>query len=526
MLLCHKPSELIQRFPSLLVPEEAVEIRRHAFEIAVSNIDGTATKRLTENRSGDNFPVWSPDGTQIAYSGADGLYTMAEDGSDVQLVYGKYAHFTAWSPDGRLIAFVGSDNRRRFIYTVRSDGSGATKVSETLGPPAWSPDGRRLALVAPDGDGATLYTFAPDGSDPIRVIRLADDVPVRMPVLFKRYRNRYDEADVTFSVRSVSWSPDGSEILVGPYLVNLKSPETLSRLELSGIPQNRALDLHHVLTSWSPDGSAIAVRVEDGRPYSIERDGADFRVLPAASGGGIAVRITSCSGGHVVAEPISNPCLVRDCETLMGLRDSLAGEAYLNWHSGIPIEEWMGIKLGGLPPRVTSLNLRDAGLNGNIPAELGNLMNIEVLDLRSNWELTGSIPPELGNLGNLRVLDLGFNQQLTGSVPAELGNLGNLEVLVLGRSWQLTGSIPEELGNLGNLKELDLSGIGLMGSIPPELGNLDNLEVLKLSTNKLAGSIPAELSRLPNLKTLMVAENKQLMGCIRLSDGSQVCADR
>ena len=98
-------------------------------------------------------------------------------------------------------------------------------------------------------------------------------------------------------------------------------------------------------------------------------------------------------------------------------------------------------------------------------------------------------------LANLKVLYLHSNQLITGSIPSEIGQLVNLNLLEL-YSNQLTGSIPPEIGQLANLKGLYLLGNQLNGSIPPEIGQLANLEELHLYSNQLTGSIPVSYTHL------------------------------
>ena len=280
----------------VFIPFRVAELRRHSFDVAVSEIDGTEPKRLTANQTFDNYPVWSSDGTRIAFisnrsdqeyrSEPLALYTMASDGSDMRLLVSRRTvarHPPAWSPDGKRIAFAAYDNRGVLgVYTVRPDGSNQRQISETLSAPAWSPDGRHLALVAPDGNGATLYTFGPSGSNPVSVIKVLDNVPEEVRVWYKGRDSIYEE----FWVGSVSWSPDGSEILVGPYVVSLDNPEPMRLLEPAlvllkseGGTSSPELSLHHIRTSWSPDGSTIAMRVASGVPHVIDRDGTGFRAL-------------------------------------------------------------------------------------------------------------------------------------------------------------------------------------------------------------------------------------------------------
>ena len=166
-----------------------------------------------------------------------------------------------------------------------------------------------------------------------------------------------------------------------------------------------------------------------------------------------------------------------------------------NWLSDAALSDWHGIKTDD-EGRITEIYLIGNNLEGEIPAELGRLSQLEGLYLARN-ELSGSIPPELGDLYNLEVLML-FDNDLTGVIPYQLGNLGNLEEIHLGRN-QLSGRIPPQLGNLENLRRLHLTVNELSGSIPASLGNLTNLQQLSIAANELTGSIPSEIADLTEL---------------------------
>ena len=166
-----------------------------------------------------------------------------------------------------------------------------------------------------------------------------------------------------------------------------------------------------------------------------------------------------------------------------------------NWLSDAPLSDWHGIKTDD-EGRITEIYLIGNNLEGEIPAELGRLSQLEGLYLARN-ELSGSIPPELGDLYNLEVLML-FDNDLTGAIPYQFGNLESLEVMHLSRN-QLSGRIPTQLGDLENLRRLHLTVNDLSGSIPASLGNLTNLRQLSIAANDLTGSIPAEIADLTEL---------------------------
>ncbi|PKU69812.1 Leucine-rich repeat receptor-like tyrosine-protein kinase [Dendrobium catenatum] len=144
-------------------------------------------------------------------------------------------------------------------------------------------------------------------------------------------------------------------------------------------------------------------------------------------------------------------------------------------------------------------------LNGSIPSELGQLLNLTYLELNDN-QLEGQIPQQLGNCKSLALLNLAKNF-LHGGLPVSLGRLNQLVIVQLKQNI-LTGKIPAEFSNLANLSTLDLSQNSLTGAIPPAISSLSKLQVLNLENNNLNGSIPASLSSLPNIIELLLGNNK------------------
>ena len=73
---------------------------------------------------------------------------------------------------------------------------------------------------------------------------------------------------------------------------------------------------------------------------------------------------------------------------------------------------------------------------------------------------------------------------MSGAIPAELGDLSNLQYLYLYRN-KLSGQIPAELGDLASLQYLYLDGNELSGAIPLELASLAQLQVFDIRNTGL-----------------------------------------
>lgn len=177
-----------------------------------------------------------------------------------------------------------------------------------------------------------------------------------------------------------------------------------------------------------------------------------------------------------------------------------------------------------------SLMLSEVKFVGEIPSSVGNLGNLEELDI-SRCNLTGQIPSSLGNLTKLTLLSLSYNDfrgqnsslswigklnkltfldlhgiNLNDNLPSQLMNLTQLSYLDLGYC-QLTGPIPSWLGNLTELSAIFLDHNQLIGRIPSSLIYRSNIEYLFLSSNQFSGPIPSVNNTLSQLSHLDISSN-------------------
>ena len=239
------------------------------------------------------------------------------------------------------------------------------------------------------------------------------------------------------------------------------------------------------------DYGAWVVRIEACNDAGCGRGASKrFQIDPAPTPIPTATETVPCADGAAVANPSANEGLVGDCETLLGLKDTLRGDVELNWSVDTSIASWDGITVGGNPRRVIKIILAYRWMTGIVPAELAELDALEIINL-TDGHLSGSIPSELSGLSDLRELNLGVND-LSGTVPAELGQLTDLQTLDVGQN-ELTGSIPAELGNLTKIRRFVVGSNNMSGDIPEALSGWTNIEAFVIDRNDFTGCVPPEL---------------------------------
>ncbi|KAL2331107.1 hypothetical protein Fmac_018688 [Flemingia macrophylla] len=161
--------------------------------------------------------------------------------------------------------------------------------------------------------------------------------------------------------------------------------------------------------------------------------------------------------------------------------------------------------IGSLFPNLMALNMSYSSLQGSFPASLGDMRQLNNLDM-SNNNLSGKIPHDFGKGSNdLRFLKLS-NNNLHGPFLPSGSNFTKLLSLHQANN-NFKGNIPNGIMNSTELRMLDLSNNQLHGEMPSWIGNFQNLTFLILSQNSLEGPIPMTFCKLTKLAYVDISQN-------------------
>jgi len=141
----------------------------------VMRADGSHVRRLTRSPNHQVGPVFSPDGSKIAFYEAGNIWTIdADDGANrTNLTAGvpNGGGTPSYSPDGSKIAFSGYAGDDPDVFVMNADGTGLVNLTPGLdaseSQPVFSPDGTRIAFVGytPGDYHGGLFVMNADGTD-------------------------------------------------------------------------------------------------------------------------------------------------------------------------------------------------------------------------------------------------------------------------------------------------------------------------------------------------------------------------
>jgi Tol biopolymer transport system component len=252
--------------------------------------DGSSVRRLTAE--GYN-PVWSPDGTEIAYATvhtmaspfankgiASAVWTVNVETGARRLVRGDHAAQPSWSPHGHRIAYWSGGT----ISTCPPHGGNAVVAVDASAPgesnwnPVWSRDGRYLYFISDRNGPMHLWRVSIDERSG-RPTDRPEPAPIQMPSTF---------------IAHLSFDASGSRLLFAS-VPDTASIQGVDFDVASGVVRGslRPVTTGSLVAVWpeaSPDGTRLAFHTS-GDTENIYVSAADGNGLRRVIGGAGVYRV-------------------------------------------------------------------------------------------------------------------------------------------------------------------------------------------------------------------------------------------
>lgn len=136
------------------------------YKLMLSDVDGARTRALYESSQPILSPVWSPDGSKVAYvsfeTNRPAVYVqnISTGRRDQMTNFRGLNGSPAWSPDGQTLALVLSKDGNPEIYTLNVASRALTRVTNHFAidtEPSWTADGKGIYFTSNRGAKPQIY---------------------------------------------------------------------------------------------------------------------------------------------------------------------------------------------------------------------------------------------------------------------------------------------------------------------------------------------------------------------------------
>lgn len=158
-------------------------------DIWYMNADGTGKVAIAQDDGEDDeYPNWSPDGTKIVYQKRIDterqiyVYNINTE-ETTQLTDDEDSNTSpSFSPDGSKIVYRNDSDGDNEIYVMDSDGSNQTRLTTNAlqdYDPAWTPDGEKVVFTRRDGANHAIFIMNADGTNQTNLANDTDNTYIQ-----------------------------------------------------------------------------------------------------------------------------------------------------------------------------------------------------------------------------------------------------------------------------------------------------------------------------------------------------------
>ena len=150
----------------------------NSYALQVADVDGHNMQAVIRSTESLMSPVWSPDGTKVAYVSFEKkkpmiyVQSLSDGRREVIANYKGSNSSPAWSPDGRQLAIVLTKDGQQQIYLVNANGSNLRRLTRSNAAdtePVFSPDGSTIYFTSDRGGSPQIYRMSASGGPAQRV---------------------------------------------------------------------------------------------------------------------------------------------------------------------------------------------------------------------------------------------------------------------------------------------------------------------------------------------------------------------